>query len=158
MDDREQLKSATDATRRVLTLAEEEARSLGHNYLGLEHLLLGLAREEEDATTGVLSDLGVRVPQLRAAVTSIVGRGVPLTVGVIAPTPRTQKMLASAVAEADRTHHHTIAPEHLLLGLVQEGAGIAAEVLRQLGIDLEQVRTRVVKSPPSDGTAHFGAV
>jgi excisionase family DNA binding protein len=146
----------TQRARNVLTLAQEEARGFNHNYIGTEHLLLGLVREGEGVAAKVLTNLGVELYRARSAVEFIIGRGTqpsgeqPLS-GQIGLTPRAKKVLQLAVDEARRLGHHYIGTEHLLLGLVREGEGIAAGVLESLGINLDRVRTetiRVLSSAP----------
>ncbi|MBA3534147.1 MAG: ATP-dependent Clp protease ATP-binding subunit, partial [Ardenticatenales bacterium] len=132
----------TKKARRVLSLANEEAQTLNHGYIGTEHLLLGLVREGDGVAARVLKDLGVDLPKVRAAVEDIVGRGKRATLGRIGLTPRTKRVIELAVDEARRLGHHYIGTEHLLLGLAREGNGIAADVLASLGVSLESVRRR----------------
>lgn len=132
----------TKKARRVLSLANEEAQSLNHGYIGTEHLLLGLVREGDGVAARVLKDLGVDLPKVRAGVEDIVGRGKRATLGRIGLTPRTKRVIELAVDEARRLSHHYIGTEHLLLGLAREGNGIAADVLASLGVSLDQVRRR----------------
>ncbi len=135
----------TKKARRVLSLAQEEAQALNHGYIGTEHLLLGLVREGDGVAARVLRDLGVDLPKVRQAVEDIVGRGKRTTVGRIGLTPRTKRVIELAVEEARRLGHHYIGTEHLLLGLVREGNGIAADVLASLGVSLEAVRRRTLE-------------
>jgi ATP-dependent Clp protease ATP-binding subunit ClpC len=135
----------TERARKVLTLAQEEAQRFNHNYIGTEHLLLGLVREGDGVAARVLSNLGVQLPKVRSAVEFIIGRGEGLVVGEIGLTPRAKKVIELAVDEARRLNHHYIGTEHLLLGLVREGEGIAAGVLESLGVSLEKVRTQVMQ-------------
>jgi ATP-dependent Clp protease ATP-binding subunit ClpC len=132
----------TKKARRVLSLANEEAQSLNHGYIGTEHLLLGLVREGDGVAARVLKDLGIDLPKVRAGVEDIVGRGKRATLGRIGLTPRTKRVIELAVDEARRLSHHYIGTEHLLLGLAREGNGIAADVLASLGVSLDQVRRR----------------
>jgi ATP-dependent Clp protease ATP-binding subunit ClpC len=146
----------TERARRVLTLAQEEAQRFNHNYIGTEHLLLGLVREGDGVAAKVLSNLGVELSKVRSAVEFIIGRGDRATVGEIGLTPRAKKVIELAVDEARRLSHHYIGTEHLLLGLVREGEGIAASVLESLGVNLERVRaetTRILSQsvPQSSG-------
>jgi ATP-dependent Clp protease ATP-binding subunit ClpC len=134
----------TDRARRVLALAQEEAQRLNHNYIGTEHLLLGLVRESESVAGRVLSHLGVQLPAVREAVLFVIGRGEGPVAGEIGLTPRAKKVMELAVDEARRLRHDYIGTEHLLLGLVREGEGVAAGVLTNLGLDLEQVRAHVL--------------
>jgi excisionase family DNA binding protein len=135
----------TERARHVLTLAQEEAQRLQHNYIGTEHLLLGLVREEEGITAQVLSNLGIEVDQVRHAVEAIIGRGERLVLGELGLTPRAKKVMELAMEEARRLNQRLIGTEHLLLGLIREGEGIAAGVLEDLGLQLEQVRTETVR-------------
>src|SRR6266851_519593 len=129
----------------VLTLAQEEARHFQHNYIGTEHLLLGLVREGEGVASQVLSNLGIEVDQIRHAVEAIIGRGERIVLGELGLTPRAKKVIELAMDEARRLNHRFIGTEHLLLGLIREGEGIAAGVLENLGLQLEQVRTETVR-------------
>ena len=131
----------TDRARKVLVLAQEEARGLGHDYIGTEHLLLGLVHEGEGVAAKVLSNLGVELAKVRSAVELIIGRGDHEVAGEICLTPRVKKVLELAVDEARRLGHDFIGTEHLLLGLIREGEGVAARVLESLGANLEKVRT-----------------
>jgi len=148
----------TERARRVLTLAQEEAQRFNHNYIGTEHLLLGLVREGEGVAAKVLANLGVELSKVRSAVEFIIGRGDRAVIGEIGLTPRAKKVIELAVDEARRLNHHYIGTEHLLLGLVREGEGIAASVLESLGVNLERVRaetTRILAQsmPQSAATA-----
>ncbi len=135
----------TKRARHVLTLAQEEAQRFQHNYIGTEHLLLGLVREEEGIAAQVLSNLGIEVDQIRHAVEAIIGRGGRLVLGELGLTPRAKKVMELAMEEARRLDQRLIGTEHLLLGLIREGEGIAAGVLENLGLQLEQVRTETVR-------------
>ena len=145
----------TERARRVLTLAQEEAQRFNHNYIGTEHLLLGLVREGDGVAAKVLANLGVELSKVRSAVEFIIGRGDRAVLGEIGLTPRAKKVIELAVDEARRLNHHYIGTEHLLLGLVREGEGIAAGVLESLGVNLERVRgetTRILsQSAPQGG-------
>jgi excisionase family DNA binding protein len=134
----------TDRARKVLTLAQEEARRFQHSYIGTEHLLLGLVREGEGVAAKVLNNLGVELEKVREAVEFIIGRGDRVVLGEVGLTPRAKKVIELAVDEARRLNHHYIGTEHLLLGLVREGEGIAAGVLESLGIRLEMLRTETI--------------
>ncbi len=136
----------TDRAKRVLMLAQEEARRFNHNYIGTEHLLLGLVREGEGIAAKVLYDMGVDLTKVRSAVEFIIGRGERVNVGDISLTPRAKKVIELAQEEARRLGHNYIGTEHLLLGLVREGEGIAAGVLESLGVSLEKVRQKVIQS------------
>ncbi|ACZ37934.1 ATP-dependent Clp protease ATP-binding subunit [Sphaerobacter thermophilus] len=135
----------TERARKVLTLAQEEAHRFNHNYIGTEHLLLGLVREGDGVAARVLSNMGVQLPKVRSAVEFIIGRGDSMIVGEIGLTPRAKKVIELAVDEARRLNHHYIGTEHLLLGLVREREGIAAGVLESLGVNLEKVRQQVLQ-------------
>jgi ATP-dependent Clp protease ATP-binding subunit ClpC len=133
----------SERARRVLTLAQEEAQRFNHNYIGTEHILLGLVREEDGVAAKVLSSLGVELSKVRAAVEFIIGRGGKPTSGEIGLTPRAKRVIELAVDEARRLNHNYIGTEHLLLGLLREGEGVAAGVLESLGLNLERVRGEV---------------
>ena len=130
----------TERARKTVELAHEEAQRLNHNYIGTEHLLLGLVREGDGVAAKVLRDMGVDLPRVRNAVGFIVGRGDRIVVGKIGLTPRSKKVIELAHDEGLRMGHHYVGTEHLLLGLVREGEGIAAGVLQSLGVNLEQLR------------------
>ena len=135
----------TERARKVLQLAQEEAQRFNHNYIGTEHLLLGLVREGDGVAAKVLGNMGVQLPKVRSAVEFIIGRGEGAVIGDIGLTPRAKKVLELAVDEGRRLNHHYIGTEHLLLGLVREGEGIAAGVLESLGVNLEKVRSQVMQ-------------
>ncbi|MGH2632358.1 MAG: ATP-dependent Clp protease ATP-binding subunit [Tepidiformaceae bacterium] len=151
----------TERARRVLTLAQEEAHRFNHNYIGTEHILLGLVREGDGVAAKVLANLGVELNKVRSAVEFIIGRGDRTVLGEIGLTPRAKKVIELAVDEARRLNHSYIGTEHLLLGLVREGEGIAAGVLESLGVNLERVRaetTRILsQSAPQAAGAGAGA-
>src|SRR5918911_1687217 len=134
----------TERARKVLTLAQEEAQRFNHNYIGTEHLLLGLVREGEGVAAKVLANMGVELNKVRSAVEFIIGRGDRMVMGEIGLTPRAKKVIELAVDEARRLNHQYIGAEHLLLGLVREGEGIAAGVLESLGVSLDRVRAQVL--------------
>ncbi len=150
----------TERARRVLTLAQEEAHRFNHNYIGTEHILLGLVREGDGVAAKVLANLGVELNKVRSAVEFIIGRGDRTVLGEIGLTPRAKKVIELAVDEARRLNHSYIGTEHLLLGLVREGEGIAAGVLESLGVNLERVRaetTRILsQAQPQAATAGSG--
>lgn len=137
-----------------MSLAQEEAQRFQHNYIGTEHLLLGLVREGEGVAAKVLSNLGVELNKVRSAVEFIIGRGDRIVLGEIGLTPRAKKVIELAVDEARRLNHHYIGTEHLLLGLVREGEGIAAGVLESLGVNLEKVRTQTIQVLSQSGAPH----
>ena len=135
----------TERARKVLTLAQDEAQRFNHNYIGTEHLLLGLVREGEGVAARVLENMDVELPKVRTAVEFIIGRGDRPVVGEVGLTPRAKRVIELAVDEARRLGHHYIGTEHLLLGLVREGEGIAAGVLESLGVNLDKVRHEVIR-------------
>src|ERR687888_2055223 len=135
----------TDRARKVLILAQDEAQRFNHNYIGTEHLLLGLVREGEGVAAKMLSNLGVELNRVRSAVEFIIGRGDRMVLGEISLTPWAKKVIDLAVEEARRLGHNYIGTEHLLLGLVREGEGIAAMVLESLGVTMEKVRHEVIR-------------
>ena len=142
----------SERARRVLSLAQEEAQHFNHNYIGTEHILLGLVRETEGVAARVLSNLNVELVKVRSAVEFIIGRGERPTPGEIGLTPRAKKVIELAVDEARRLNHHYIGTEHLLIGLMREGEGVAAGVLESLGVSLEKVRdetNRIIQSQSS---------
>ncbi len=145
MNDRDRFDKFTERARKVLSLAQEEAQRLQHNYIGTEHLLLGLVRENEGVAAKVLNKLGVELNKVRSTVEFIIGRGDRIVLGEIGLTPRAKKVIELAVDEARRMNHHYIGTEHLLLGLLREGEGIGAGALESLGIRLEQVRRETLK-------------
>ena len=142
----DKLDKFTKRARRVLTYAQEEAVRLNHNYIGTEHLLLGLIREEEGMAAKVLRDLGVDQNRVRQIVEDIVGRGQAAAGARLSLTPRTKRVIELAVDEARRLGHHYIGTEHLLLGLVREGDGIAVNVLKSLNINPDKVRNQLAKA------------
>lgn len=135
----------TERARNVMQLAQEEAQRLQHNYIGTEHLLLGLLREGEGVAGQVLTHLGVELEQARRAVEGIVGRGDRIVGGEIGLTPRAKKVIELAVAEARRLNHLYIGTEHLLLGLLREGEGIGAGVLKSFDLSLQEVRANIIQ-------------
>jgi len=140
MQESELLERLTPEARKALDFAHEEAQSFNHNYIGTEHLLLGLVRLEEGVATTVLQNLGVELNRVRSAVEFIIGRGDRLVLGSRVLTPRSKKVIQLALDEATRMQQERVAPEHLLLGLVREGEGIAAGVLESLGVSMPKVR------------------
>ena len=149
----------SERARRVLSLAQEEAQRFNHNYIGTEHMLLGLVRETEGVAAQVLSNLNVELVKVRSAVEFIIGRGKRPIPGDIGLTPRAKKVIELAVDEARRLNQSYIGTEHLLIGLMREGEGVAAGVLESLGVSLEKVReetTRIIQnhssSSPSSGS------
>jgi ATP-dependent Clp protease ATP-binding subunit ClpA len=135
----------TDRARRVVVLAQEEARLLNHNYIGTEHLLLGLIHEGEGVAAMVLESLGISLEAVRAQVEEIIGQGQSAPTGHIPFTPRAKKVLELSLREATQLGHNYIGTEHILLGLIREGEGVAAQVLVKLGADLSRVRQQVIQ-------------
>ncbi|MFD0485202.1 ATP-dependent Clp protease ATP-binding subunit [Kineococcus sp. GCM10028916] len=135
----------TDRARRVVVLAQEEARMLNHNYIGTEHVLLGLIHEGEGVAAKALESLGVSQDAVRAQVQEIIGQGQQAPSGHIPFTPRAKKVLELSLREALQLGHNYIGTEHILLGLIREGEGVAAQVLVKLGADLNRVRQQVIQ-------------
>src|SRR5881628_1847319 len=134
-----------DRAKRVLALAQDEAIRFNHNYIGTEHLLLGLVREGEGVAARVLDSLGVELSKVRKAVEFVIGRGDSTTSpSEITLSPRAKKVIELAIDEARKLGHSHVGTEHLLLGLVREGEGIASGVLESLGVSLEKVRHQVI--------------
>ncbi|MGH2556931.1 MAG: Clp protease N-terminal domain-containing protein [Actinomycetota bacterium] len=152
----------TDRARRVVVLAQEEARMLNHDYIGTEHILLGLIHEAEGVAATALNSMGISLAEIRNEVESMVGRGKAAPTGHIPFTPRAKKVLELSLREALQLGHNYIGTEHILLGLIREGEGVAAQVLQKLGADLEEVRHKVVALlgekgiEPSAGKRYLG--
>ncbi len=135
----------TDRARRVVVLAQEEARMLNHNYIGTEHILLGLIHEGEGVAAKALETLGISLEGVRSQVEEIIGQGQQAPSGHIPFTPRAKKVLELSLREALQLGHNYIGTEHILLGLIREGEGVAAQVLVKLGADLNRVRQQVIQ-------------
>jgi ATP-dependent Clp protease ATP-binding subunit ClpC len=135
----------TDRARRVVVLAQEEARMLNHNYIGTEHILLGLVRERDGIAAKALASLNIRLDAVRGEVEDIIGQGQAPTTGHIPFTPRAKKVLELSLREALQLGHNYIGTEHILLGLIREGEGVAAQVLQKLGAGLDRVRQTVIQ-------------
>src|SRR6267142_1799004 len=135
----------TDRARRVVVLAQEEARLLNHNYIGTEHILLGLIHEGEGVAAKALESLGISLEAVRNQVEEIIGQGGSSPSGHIPFTPRAKKVLELSLREALQLGHNYIGTEHILLGLIREGDGVAAQVLVKLGADLNRVRQQVIQ-------------
>jgi Clp amino terminal domain, pathogenicity island component len=135
----------TDRARRVVVLAQEEARMLNHNYVGTEHILLGLIHEGEGVAAKALESLGISLEAVRQQVEEIIGQGQQAPSGHIPFTPRAKKVLELSLREALQLGHNYIGTEHILLGLIREGEGVAAQVLVKLGADLNRVRQQVIQ-------------
>ena len=151
----------TDRARRVVVLAQEEARLLNHNYIGTEHILLGLIHEGEGVAAKALESLGISLEAVRSQVEEIIGQGGSSPSGHIPFTPRAKKVLELSLREALQLGHNYIGTEHILLGLIREGEGVAAQVLVKLGADLSRVRQQVIQllsgySGPGGGSAAAG--
>ena len=135
----------TDRARRVVVLAQEEARLLNHNYIGTEHILLGLLNEGEGIAAQALESLDIDLASVRDEVVKIIGQGQQSPSGHIPFTPRAKKVLELSLREALQLGHNYIGTEHILLGLIREGEGVAAQVLQQLGAELQKVRQTVIQ-------------
>ncbi|HXJ67142.1 MAG TPA: ATP-dependent Clp protease ATP-binding subunit [Actinomycetota bacterium] len=135
----------TDRARRVVVLAQEEARMLNHNYIGTEHILLGLIHEGEGVAAKALEQLNISLDAVRSQVEEIIGQGQAAPTGHIPFTPRAKKVLELSLREALQLGHNYIGTEHILLGLIREGEGVAAQVLQKLGADLNRVRQQVIQ-------------
>jgi ATP-dependent Clp protease ATP-binding subunit ClpC len=135
----------TDRARRVVVLAQEEARMLNHNYIGTEHILLGLIHEGEGVAAEALKNLDISLEMVRQQVEEVIGQGQRAPSGQIPFTPRAKKVLELSLREALQLNHNHIGTEHILLGLIREGDGVAAQVLVRLGADLSRVRTEVIR-------------
>jgi ATP-dependent Clp protease ATP-binding subunit ClpC len=146
----------TDRARRVVVLAQEEARLLNHNYIGTEHILLGLIHEGEGVAARALEGMGISLESVRSQVVEIIGQGAQAPSGHIPFTPRAKKVLELSLREALQLGHNYIGTEHILLGLIREGEGVAAQVLQKLGAELHKVRQAVIQllsgSQPEEGT------
>ena len=142
----------SERARRVLSLAQEEAQRFNHNYIGTEHILLGLVRETEGVAARVLNGLNADLTKVRSAVEFIIGRGERPAQGDIGLTPRAKKVVELAVDEARRMNHTYIGTEHLLIGLLREGEGVAAGVLESLGVNLEKVRAETHRVLSNSGS------
>jgi ATP-dependent Clp protease ATP-binding subunit ClpA len=141
----------TERARLVVVLAQEEARALTHNYIGTEHILLGLLREQEGLAAAVLESLEITLERVRAQVVRIVGSGEELTSGQIPFTPRAKKVLEIALREALSLGHNYIGTEHILLGLVRENDGVAVRILLDFDADAERIRNEVIRMLSSPG-------
>ena len=135
----------TDRARRVVVLAQEEARLLNHSYIGTEHILLGLIHEGEGVAAKALESLSISLEAVRNQVEEIIGQGGSSPSGHIPFTPRAKKVLELSLREALQLGHNYIGTEHILLGLIREGEGVAAQVLVKLGADLSRVRQQVIQ-------------
>jgi ATP-dependent Clp protease ATP-binding subunit ClpC len=146
----------TERARRVVVYAQEEARELSHSYIGTEHLLLGLLREPESVAGRALAALEISLDEVRAQVVEIIGRGGGAQSGHIPFTPRAKKVLELSLREALQLGHNYIGTEHILLGLIREGNGVAAQVLVKLGGTPDRVRDAVLELAPASREAGSG--
>ena len=146
----------TERARQVVVLAQDEARALKHNYIGTEHILLGLLREEEGLAARVLDGLDITVEEVRAQVARIVGQGDEVTTGQIPFTPRAKKVLELALREALSLGHNYIGTEHILLGLVRENEGVAARILLDFDADAEKIRNEIIRMLSGPGRRSGG--
>jgi ATP-dependent Clp protease ATP-binding subunit ClpC len=135
----------TERARRVVVLAQEEARALSHNYIGTEHILLGLIHENEGVAAKSLESIGISLDVVRTQVEEIIGEGRITPSGQIPFTPRAKKVLELSMRESIQLGHNYIGTEHILLGLIREGEGLGAQVLVKLGADLNRVRQQVIE-------------
>jgi ATP-dependent Clp protease ATP-binding subunit ClpC len=135
----------TERARQVVVLAQDEARALKHNYIGTEHILLGLLREEEGLAARVLEGFDVTVEEVRAKIARVIGQGEEPPIGQIAFTPRAKKVLELSLKEALALGHTYIGTEHILLGLARENRGVAARILLDFDVDGDKVRNEVIK-------------
>ncbi len=142
----------TERAKKVLTLAQEEAERSHHSYIGTEHLLLGLLREGEGLAAKVLNNLGVEINKVRSTIESVLGRNERIIIQQIIPTSRVKKVIEISFEEARRMGNNYVGTEHLLLGLLIEGEGIAAHVLEDLGANLEKVRGEIERLLHESGT------
>jgi Clp amino terminal domain, pathogenicity island component len=141
-----------ESARQLVVLAQDEARALRHNYIGTEHILLGLLREEEGLAARVLESLGITLEEVRARVVGIVGQGDEVTTGQIPFTPRAKKVLELSLREALSLGYQYIGTEHILLGIVRENEGVAARILLDFDADAEKIREKIIDGPGSRQT------
>jgi ATP-dependent Clp protease ATP-binding subunit ClpC len=135
----------TDRARRAVVYAQEEARALDHNYIGTEHILLGLVHEGEGVAAKALESLGIGLETVRQRTEEAIGHGQHASTGHIPFTPQAKKVLELSLVESRQLGHHYVGTEHILLGLIRQGDGVAAQVLAGLGADLDRVRQQVVQ-------------
>jgi ATP-dependent Clp protease ATP-binding subunit ClpC len=147
----------TERARQVVVLAQDEARTLKHNYIGTEHILLGLLREEEGLAARALESLDITVEEVRAQVARIVGQGDQVAPSQIPFTPRARKVLELALREALSLDHNYIGTEHILLGLVRENEGVAARILLDFDADAEKIRNEIIRMLSGPGRRQQGA-
>jgi ATP-dependent Clp protease ATP-binding subunit ClpA len=144
----------TESARQVIVLAQDEARALAHDYIGTEHILLGLLREESGLAAAVLGSLDISFEGVRAQVERIVGKGDAVVTGEIPLTPRAKKTLDLALGEALSLGHDSVGTEHILLGLGDEREGVAFSILRHFGADADTIRNRVIAADGPEPGAH----
>ncbi len=142
---RDRFERFTERARRTIHFAQEEAQRFQHNYIGTEHLLLGLLRESDGIAAKVLKSFDVDIEKVRQAVEQVIGRGDRPVPGEVGLTPRAKKVIELAVDEARSLNHHYVGTEHLLLGLLREGQGIAAGTLESFGLSLQEVRAKTLQ-------------
>lgn len=150
----------TERAQKVLLLAQEEAQYFDHNYVGTEHVLLGIIKENGGSASKILQNMGVTLEKVREAIENIEGRGTPSFYQTeIALTPRTKRLIELSIIEARNLGHNYVSPEHMLLGIISEGEGVAVAVLQGLGIDFEKLRDEIIKSmgEPAQGDARDAA-
>src|SRR5438876_8359160 len=148
----------TEKARQVVVLAQEEARALNHNYIGTEHILLGLLRERDGLAAGVLKTLDITLEETRAQVARIVGHGEEVTLGQIPFTPRAKKVLELSLREALGLGHNYIGTEHLLLAIVRENDGVAARILLDFDVDAEKIRDEIIRMLGGPAATSIGGV
>ena len=146
----------TDRARYVVVLAQEEARMLDHIYIGTEHILLGLIHEGEGVAARALEFLDISLEEVRRQVEEIIGQGEAAPTGQIPFTPRAKKVLELSFREARQLGHNHIGTEHILLGLIREGDGVAAQILQKLGADLKRVRRTVIQELSGSPAVRYG--
>ncbi len=145
VSDKDRFDKFTERARKVLALAQEEAQRLQHHYIGTEHLLLGLLREGDGVAARVLNNLGIDINKARSGVEFLIGQGDSIVLGEIGLTPRAKKVIELAIDEARKLNHHYIGTEHLLLGIMREGEGVAVGLLESLGANIDKVRTQTIQ-------------
>jgi len=150
MNERDRFDKFTERARKVLSLAQEEAQRFQHNYIGTEHLLLVLLHENKGVAVEVLGNLEIDTNEIRETIEAIIDKGDRILLDEIGFTPRSKKVIELAKDEAQSMKHHYVGIEHLLLGIVREGEGIAAGVLEQMGVTMERVRTETIKVLKND--------
>jgi ATP-dependent Clp protease ATP-binding subunit ClpA len=148
----------TERARQVVVLAQDESRLLKHNYIGTEHILLGLLREEEGLAAHVLQSFDITVEEVRAQVARVIGEGDEVTTGQIPFTPRAKKVLELALREALSLGHNYIGTEHILLGVARENSGVAARILLDFGVDAEKIRNETARLLSAPGREQPGGI